>query len=98
MTKTNTFRNYDQTHPSFPLNKKNIVQWKWSFLIKGDHSDNLQKGSHYLEVPGDCVNGDDLLPGKVLQCSCQESLREEESRDPVYLQPNIKLKSKLSLT
>lgn len=68
------------------------------FYSKGDHSDNLQKGSCYLEVPGDGVNGDDPLPGKVLKRSCQESLREEESGDPVHLQPNIKLKSKLSCT
>lgn len=68
------------------------------FYSKGDHSENLQKGSRYLEVPGDGVNGDDPLPGKVLKRSCQESLREEESGDPVHLQPNIKLKSKLSCT
>lgn len=100
MTKTNTFINSDQTHLSFPLNKKNknCTMKNKVFYSKGDHSDNLQKGSCYLEVPGDGVNGDDPLPGKVLKRSCQESLREEESGDPVHLQPNIKLKSKLSCT
>lgn len=67
------------------------------FYSKGDHSDNLQKGSRYLEVPGDGVNGDDLLSGKVLKRSCQESLREEESGDPVHLQPNKKLKSNIKI-
>lgn len=38
----------------------------------------------YLKVKSDDVNGDDGLPGIVLQSSCEESLREEEPRDPEH--------------
>ena len=36
----------------------------------------------YLEIKCDGVNGDDCLPGKVLQRASEKRLREEETRDP----------------
>lgn len=55
------------------------------FYFKGDYFDNFKKGSCYFEVLGDGVNGDDFFFGKVLKRFCQESLREEEFGDLVYL-------------
>ena len=39
----------------------------------------------YLEVKIDDVNGDDSFSGIVLQSTCEESLWEEETRDPKHL-------------
>lgn len=38
----------------------------------------------HLEVKGDDVNGDNCLPGKVLQSAGEECLREEEPGDPEH--------------
>ena len=38
----------------------------------------------HLEVKGDDVNGDNCLPGKVLQSASEEGLREEKPRDPEH--------------
>lgn len=42
-----------------------------------------------LEVKGDDINGDNSPSGIVLQCSCEESLREEETRDPEHRRNSI---------
>ena len=64
-----------------------LDQYKIRFGIR-DY--DLISVTAYLEVKRDHINRDWRRSGVVLKSSCEETLREEKSRDPKHLEINRK--------